>query len=243
MKHQKLIINTLYVLVILGLISCSDALIGDEGTLEQDIYLNYQTITDLELPFEDEWYVFNGGKTHAEGAHHFTTHGAGERYAIDFVIVVDTEISGEILRKTHTGDGKENEDHYCFGKRLNAPAAGKVLEVVNTVEDNRPGSVNRSQPGGNYIMIDHLNGETSILAHLKKGSVSIVVGDTVVKGQQIGQVGNSGASDAPHLHYQLQGTSGKLKKLGLPAQFLNFFKGETLVVRDEPKRGEKVTRN
>ncbi len=227
----------------LGLVSCTDTLIGDEGKLDEDIYLNYQTKTELELPFEEEWYVFNGGKTHREGAHHFTTRGGGERYAIDFVIVVDTEISTGILRKIHSGDGRQNEDHYCFGKRLYAPGNGKVIEVVNTIDDNQPGTINRDQPGGNYIIIDHLNGETSILAHLKKGSIIVSVGDTVVKGQEVGKAGNSGVSDAPHLHYQLQGTSGELEELGLPAQFLNYYEDDTHVVRGELFRNQKVKKH
>lgn len=243
MKHKTLLIYTMFIVFILALTSCADTLIGDEGKLDEDIYLNYQTITDLELPFEGEWYIFNGGKTHFEGAHHFTTRGGGERYAIDFLIVVDTEISTGILRKIHSGDGRQNKDHYCFGKRLNAPGDGKIIEVVNNVEDNQPGNENRDQPGGNYIIIDHLNGETSILAHLKKSSIVVTVGDTVVKGQEVGQAGNSGASSAPHLHYQLQNSTGLLSGLGLPAQFLNYYGDDIFVTRGEPVRGQKIRKN
>lgn len=237
MKYLKL---TLYALSILGTTSCTDILMGDEGELDEDIYNNYQSKTALELPFEEEWYVFNGGKTHRQGAHHFTSRGGGERYAIDFVMVVDTEISNGILRKIHSGDGKKNKEHYCFGKRLNAPGDGKVIFVQNNIHDNQPGSINTGQPGGNYIIIDHLNGETSILAHLQEGSIIVAVGDTVAKGQEIGKAGNSGASDAPHLHYQLEGTSGLLGGLGLPAKFLNYYEDGVFVAREEPIRGQKV---
>ncbi len=241
MKHiRKLTCSLFTIMLVLTQISCTDILMGNEGTLDEVIYLNYQTITDLELPFEEEWYVFNGGKTHREGAHHFTTRGGGERYAIDFVIVVDTETSTGILRKIHAGDGKQNEDHYCFGKRLNAPGDGKIIEVVNHVEDNQPGTINRDQPGGNYIIIDHLNGETSIMAHLKKGSIMVSAGDLVVKGQEVGKTGNSGSSDAPHLHYQLESSSGELEGLGLPAQFLNYYEDGVFVERNEPVRNQKV---
>jgi hypothetical protein len=243
MKHIKLFAFTFFIVFFSTLASCTDTLLGDEGQLDEDIYLNYQTITDLELPFEEEWYVFNGGKTHFEGAHHFTTRGGGERYAYDIVIVVDTEVNTGILRKIHSGDGSNNEDHYCFGKRLNAPGDGKVIEVINSIEDNLPGSVNRDQPGGNYLIIDHLNGETSIMAHLKKESIIVSVGDTVVKGQEVGKAGNSGSSDAPHLHYQLQETSELLDGLGLPAQFLNYYEDNIFVERGDPVRAQKVRKN
>ncbi|WP_109300990.1 M23 family metallopeptidase [Aquimarina sp. AU474] len=230
MKSIKLLLYTLCITLILLLISCTDTLIGDEGTLDEDIYLNYQTITDLELPFEEEWYAVNAGRTHSAGAHHFVSR--RERYAYDMLIVQN--------RKSYAGDGSKNEDYYCFGKRLNSPGNGKVVAIENTVEDNQPGIVNRTQVG-NYIIIDHLNGETSILAHLKKGSIIVAVGDTVIKGQEIGQAGNSGASTEPHLHYHLQETSEPLNKgLGLPAQFLNYYEDDVFVERGEPIRNQKV---
>lgn len=233
----------LYIFFIVTLSSCTDTLMGDEGKLDEDIYLNYQTITDLELPFEEEWYVVNGGKSHREGAHHFIGRDGGERYAVDFLILRDTVLSnGEVRGIHYSGDWRQNENHFCFGKRLNAPGAGKIIEVVNTIADNPPSnSFNINQPpGGNYVVIDHLNGETSILAHLKKGSIIVSVGDTVIKGQEVGKAGNSGSSTIPHLHYQLEGTSGQLGGLGLPAQFLDYYEDGEFVERSEPVRGQKV---
>ena len=52
---------------------------------------------------------------------------------------------------------------------------------------------------GNIIDIDHDNGLTSRYAHLLKGSVK--VGDVVMKGQLIAQVGNTGRTTGPHLHF------------------------------------------
>ncbi|WP_053002322.1 M23 family metallopeptidase [Kordia jejudonensis] len=244
MKQTTRFIYSLCILLSLVFTACTDILMGDQGKLDEDIYTNYQTITNLELPFEEEWFVVNGGKTHREGAHHFTSRGAGERYAIDFLMVKDTILENGVVRKIHySGDWRQNENHYCFGKRLNAPASGKIVKVVNDVEDNIPSNINSDQPGGNYIQIDHINGETSILAHLKKGSIIVAEGDFVVQGQEIGQVGNSGASDTPHLHYQLQGTSGNLEGLGLPAQFLNYYENDTFVARGEPIKNQEVRKN
>ncbi len=244
MKHITLFTHTLFMVFVFALTSCTDALIGDEGTLDEEIYLNYQTRTALELPFEDAWFVVNGGKTHSEGAHHFISRGGGERYAIDFLIVQDTVLGDGTVRKINfSGDFKQNENHYCFGKRLNAPGDGKIIDVVNIIDDNQPGTMNRDQPGGNYIIIDHLNGETSILAHLKKGSIIVTLGDSIVKGQEVGQAGNSCASDMPHVHYQLQGTSGQLGGLGLPIQFLNYYEDDIRVERGEPVKGQEVRKN
>jgi murein DD-endopeptidase MepM/ murein hydrolase activator NlpD len=42
------------------------------------------------------------------------------------------------------------------------------------------------------------------MAHLQKGSVRVVAGDTVQVGQPIAKAGNSGNTSGPHLHMQVQ---------------------------------------
>ncbi|MEK7157056.1 MAG: M23 family metallopeptidase [Patescibacteria group bacterium] len=56
---------------------------------------------------------------------------------------------------------------------------------------------------GNYVMIQSETGEIVFLAHMRSGSVKVVVGQRVAVGQIIGEVGNSGNTTAPHLHINL----------------------------------------
>lgn len=56
---------------------------------------------------------------------------------------------------------------------------------------------------GKYIVIDHNNGYYTLYAHMNKFYEGLDVGDTVIRGQQIGYVGSSGTSTGPHIHFEL----------------------------------------
>jgi murein DD-endopeptidase MepM/ murein hydrolase activator NlpD len=56
--------------------------------------------------------------------------------------------------------------------------------------------------GGNYVVLQCGN-VYPLLAHLRCGSVRVNVGDHVRVGDEVGEVGNSGSSIQPHLHFQV----------------------------------------
>lgn len=56
---------------------------------------------------------------------------------------------------------------------------------------------------GRYVVIKHGNGTQTLYGHLS--NVSVIEGMSVVKGQVIGQVGNTGRSTGPHLHFEVRG--------------------------------------
>lgn len=73
------------------------------------------------------------------------------------------------------------------GRQIIAPADGVVIEAAY-----RPDL-------GNFLRIDHGRGITTLYGHLLK--ISLKEGTVVKRGSVIGQVGNSGQSTGPHLHY------------------------------------------
>lgn len=192
-------------------------------------FRDYQTRSDLHLPFAGEWFVFWGGRSVVENYHAAVT---DQRFAYDLLVVRDGQ--------THAGDPTRNESYFCFGQPILAPSSGTVRTAVDGIPDNRPGQMNAKQPPGNYVVLDHGNGEFSFLAHLKQGSVAVQAGRKVQRGEMLGRCGNSGHSSEAHLHYHLQNTAEFSSGEGLPAQFLNYMANGQQVPRGEPVRGQRI---
>ncbi len=146
--------------------------------------------TVLTFPFLGEWSVLQGN----DGE---WTHKDKGKYAWDFVV---RDEEGQQAR----GFGNRLEDFYAYGLPVLAPAPGTIYAVVNTVDDNPPQTANTEQNWGNYVIIDHHNGEYSELSHFKQGSITVAPGQYVQRGQILGYCGNSGRSPVPHIHFQLQ---------------------------------------
>jgi murein DD-endopeptidase MepM/ murein hydrolase activator NlpD len=87
------------------------------------------------------------------------------------------------------------------GTPVYAVAAGKVVR-------SQTGSGERSY--GEYVEIQHSSEYTTLYAHLKTNSRRVRVGDTVTAGQQIGEVGSTGLSTGPHLHFEVRKNGVKI---------------------------------
>ncbi len=55
---------------------------------------------------------------------------------------------------------------------------------------------------GNYIVLDHGDGTTSIYAHMSSRGVAVAA--EVFVGEEIGRVGSTGLSTGPHLHFEIR---------------------------------------
>lgn len=183
--------------------------------------LDYRTKTKLRLPFDGEWDVGWGGRTIDLNQHAVAR---DQRFAYDFFIKREGY--------TFTGDGSRNQDYYCYDLEILAPGDGEVVAVENSVPENRPGEM--PEISGNSVVIDHKNGEFSVLSHFRKGSIIVAVGDEVVSGQVVGHSGNTGHSSESHLHYHLQDTPVLHIGNGLPAQFHSYEANGIEVRRGEP---------
>lgn len=152
------------------------------------------------LPLSGEWLVANGGVTR-QTSHSWDL--PNQRYAYDFVKAADSLEGGSRCERQSLADFS------AFGQPVLAPADGIVVCAQDGRRDYRfPGSgavdMWCRDIRGNHVLVQHRHDEFSLLAHLCKGSVSVVVGDSVRAGQKIGECGNSGHSTQPHLHFHVQ---------------------------------------
>ncbi len=186
--------------------------------------------TQLVLPIRGSSFVHDG---HDLASHHrrlditgdMTTHfgivANFMRHAHDFCV---TDAQGRMYRT----DGATPQDWYGFGTPILAAGDGVVAEMHDGMADNRKGAPppfdqaaimkNLKLFLGNYVILDHGNGEYSLFAHLQNGSVRVQAGQRVARGERIGAMGMSGDAFLVHLHYQLQSGVG-LDKEGLPSVF------------------------
>ncbi len=77
-----------------------------------------------------------------------------------------------------------------YGTNILAAASGKV--IVSTYNSSY----------GNYVVVDHGGGMSTLYAHMSKRSVG--VGDNVSAGQVLGLVGSTGMSTGAHLHFEVR---------------------------------------
>jgi hypothetical protein len=153
-----------------------------------------------------------------------------ERFAVDWVRfdlsaqpLVDAQTG---VAATFRGDPTRNENYLAYNQPLLAVADATVVSVVSDVPDQPPHvfptGLRLDQYGGNQIILDLGAGTYAFYAHLKPGSASVRAGDRVTKGQQIGNLGNSGNSSEAHLHFHLMNSPLPLTGENLPFQIDRF---------------------
>jgi murein DD-endopeptidase MepM/ murein hydrolase activator NlpD len=211
---------------------------------KQSFAVSSRTANRYLLPFGGQWTVVNGG-IDKEMSHSWSIQ--AQRYAYDFLIL-DEE------GKSHLGDPRKPESYYCYNRDILAPCEGTVLSIQDGYEDSiidGKGSADcrANDIRGNHILISHGNKEYSLIAHIKKNSFLVRIGDTVTQGQILARCGNSGNSSEPHIHYQLQDGESFYFSSGIPVGFCdiqaeqkaNYSRLDPRKVHDRLVRADDVT--
>ena len=147
---------------------------------------------------------------------------APQRFAVDLIKLAD---DGSL---TTVPDPGENREFHTYGAEVLAVADGTVVGILDGVPENSPFlrempiPMTRENMPGNHIILDIGSQRFAFYAHLQPGSLLVEVGDFVEKGQTIALLGNSGRSDAPHLHFHIAGSADLYAADGQPFVFEAF---------------------
>ena len=120
-----------------------------------------------------------------------------------------------------------------YGEPVLAPCAGTIVQAIDSFPDMPIPQIDPDNRAGNYVMLRC--GEVDVLlAHFRPQSLAVQAGMAVQVGDRLAEVGNSGASNEPHLHISAQRPSSPDAPLSgepLPMRF----GGQFLI------RGDRVT--
>ena len=86
-----------------------------------------------------------------------------------------------------------------FGEKLYSPCEGSIFKIRDSLPDNPPGNPDVEHAEGNYIVLKCTEADI-LMAHLKRGSITVEPGEIVTVGQPLAEIGNSGNTLEPHLH-------------------------------------------
>lgn len=177
---------------------------------------------ELGPPLRGDRWLVGDGCCRVLGPHRFTllpldgSLRVPEHFAIDFV---QLDASGRL----YTGDMKVLTNWHFYGAPVVSASFGRVVTVLDGLPDQVPGSLPQGATlqtaAGNHVVVAMGHGRFALYAHLIPGSVAVSEGQLVWPGQRLGALGNSGNTDAPHLHFQVMTTEEPLTATGLPFVF------------------------
>jgi murein DD-endopeptidase MepM/ murein hydrolase activator NlpD len=200
-----------------------------------------QTPVVVDFPLRGVWYPPNTPGTK------IPSHGSdllGERYAYDFVGIDPNSRSMRFYRPSplqYLTRGVRLQDCYGWGQPILCAAAGVVVQAEDGYPERNPVHLARDIPNllknarsfnsnqtrdlrtlsGNFIIIES-NAGYAVYAHAQTGSIIVSKGETVDAGQRLANVGHSGNSTAPHLHFQLMDDPDPWKAQGILCCFREY---------------------
>jgi murein DD-endopeptidase MepM/ murein hydrolase activator NlpD len=96
-----------------------------------------------------------------------------------------------------------------------------VVAIKNGIRTNHTSNADLVPLLGNYLILKG-RGTYCLIAHARCGSLKVQVGAKVSEGEKVAEVGHSGNSTAPHLHFQLMDRAELIHAKGVPCAFRNY---------------------
>jgi hypothetical protein len=158
------------------------------------------------LPINGKFYVF-------------------ERFAIDFA-----QLNPE--NKLYAGPRDQLSSYAYVGAKVLSVADGTVVSLQdgrpNETPPNFPQGYDLLQQLGNFVIVDIGHGHFAYYGHFQPNTLKVHVGDKVRRGQVLALMGNSGNSDAPHLHFGIEDGPLPYASDSLPFVFSSFMTTGTI---------------
>jgi hypothetical protein len=195
----------------------------------------------VDFPLRGEWIAPNspGTKVPSHG-----TDLLGVRYAYDFVGMDPGSRSIRFYRPSllhYLILGVRLQDCFGWGQPIFSATSGTVVQAEDGWPERNPVHILRDVPlrirnaraassgqisdlrsvSGNFITIETDAGY-AVYAHAQTGSIIVSPGDKVNPGQRLANVGHSGNSTAPHLHFHLMDHPDPWKAQGIPCCFRDY---------------------
>ncbi len=196
----------------------------------------------VDFPLRGEWTTPN------TPGHKIPSHGTdqlGQRYAYDFMQIDWSSGKGfKFFSKSnfiYYAKGIALKESFGWSIPFYAPIQGEVVDMADGYRERDPvhlikdmfivfknaftlsGKNNHDLiPAiGNFIILKG-NDTYAFFAHARCGSIKVKVGDVVEIGQQLAEVGHSGNSTAPHLHFHLMDSSNLFNAKGINCCFREY---------------------
>jgi len=202
---------------------------------------HHESPISVKFPLRGEWCAVNtpGERIPSHGTDLF-----GQTYAYDFIQIdwrkkkafkfFDYSIFKGLLF------GVPLNETYCWSQPIFAPFDCEVIEMSDGWVERNPvhivrdlftaiknGACLKSTNNkdlvpvlGNYVILRGAHA-FSLIAHAKHQSIIVSEGETLKEGQHIADVGHSGNSTMPHLHFQLMDRRDLANAKGLACCFNN----------------------
>ena len=165
-------------------------------------------VVDLMFPLKGGTYwVVSGGSRLTVNPHLMTLDASvarfhtyrGQSHGVDLVKLDAWGLRANGLQPS------EPSAYNIYDVPVYAPCAGIVVIAIDGLHDMPVPQMDPAHMAGNHVLLRCNDADADVLlGHLKPGSVRVAVGNQVSVGDQIANVGNTGNTGEPHLHFHAQ---------------------------------------
>ena len=197
----------------------------------------------VDFPLRGEWVAYH---TPAERVPSHGTDQLGQRYAYDFLRIENERKGWKFCRASmlrYHLVGVPLNDCYGWAEAIHAPFGGTVVTAHDGWPERNPVHFARDlavvlknaltfDPAkadglaavlGNHIVLKMSGKEVyALIAHARTGSIRVREGDDIRPAERLADVGHSGNSTAPHLHFHLMDGPNVVTASGLPCSFKEY---------------------